>query len=317
MKEANRHWSKLSESGTVMGMKLLLAAYHIFGRFSFRIILFPVMSYYYVKNSVARHASKQYLLQIGLCTPNPEHESLSSFKHFLTFGDIILDKFLVWMGKIGREDVVFETPAILDRLDASEQGGIIVVSHLGNVEVCNALGQQLKNIRLTLLVNTEHAAKFNSLMDKASGSPNIKVLQVKDISPATAMVLSERIEQGEYVVIASDRTPATGQGRVSRVNFLGKPALMPQGAFILGNILKCPVYLMFCLKEKGRYHIYVELFAKQLKFIRKQRDTALTDIVQRYANRLQYYCLKEPLQWFNFYPFWEQAVNKEEALEKN
>ncbi len=313
----NRHWSKLSESGTVLGMKLLLAAYHVFGRMGFRIILFPVMSYYYLKNSTARNASKEFLRQVAMTSSNPEHEKLSSFKHFITFGEIILDKFLVWMGEIGRTDVVFETPETLSRLDVSKQGGVIIVSHLGNVEVCNALGQQLKNIRLTLLVNTENAEKFNSLMSKGDANPKVKMLQVSDISPATAMVLSERIDAGEYIVIASDRTPESGEARVSMVDFLGKPALMPQGAFILGSILKCPVYLMFCLKHKGRYHIYLELFAEKLKFARGKREEGLKKVVQTYAHRLQYYCLKEPLQWFNFYSFWGQASEKGQALDKD
>jgi predicted LPLAT superfamily acyltransferase len=26
--------------------------------------------------------------------------------------------------------------------------------------------------------------------------------------------------------------------------------------------------------------------------------------IQNYAERLQYFCLKEPLQWFNFFDFW-------------
>jgi len=310
MSNSKRHWSKAGEKGTILGMKSLLLVYRLFGRWGFRLILLPVMSYYYLKNQTARKASKQYLQLLKPFITSSESDSLSSFKHFLMFGEMMLDKFLVWMGEIGRDDVVFETATILEMINANKQGGIIIISHLGNVEVCNALGQQLPDIRLTLLVNTEHAEKFNALMKKVNSSPRIKMLQVNDMSPATAMILSERIDAGEYIVIAGDRTPVTGQERISKVRFLGKTAPMPQGAFILASLLKCPVYLMFCLKQKATYHIYVELLAEQLKFPRKKRDEAVTAVVQTYANRLEYFCIKAPLQWFNFYPFWSDNDEK-------
>jgi predicted LPLAT superfamily acyltransferase len=103
----------------------------------------------------------------------------------------------------------------------------------------------------------------------------------------------------------------TGQGRVSAVEFLGDIAPFPQGPFILAGLLKCPVYLMFCLKQQAQYHLYVERFNKDLKFHeRKARQQNLQTAVQEYAARLEYYCTKAPLQWFNFFPFWssEQAA---------
>jgi len=311
--KSENHWSKAKESGTLLGMKSLLIIYRVFGRLGFRIILFPIMAYYYLVGRPAREASQQYLKLVKPYLEPEKANSLTSFKHFLMFGEIMLDKFLVWMGEISREDVIFETPTILARLDGQKEGGIIIVSHLGNAEVCNALGQQLPGIMLTVLVNTENAEKFNSLMKKVNDSSKIKLLQVTDISPATAMMLSDRIDNGEFIVIAGDRTPSNeSQARVSNVQFLGRNAPMPQGAFILAGLLKCPVYVMFCLKKKATYHIYVELFSERLKFSRKERQQAITEVVQSYAARLEYYCKKAPLQWFNFFDFWENKTQKDE-----
>lgn len=317
MSQEKRHWSTIGETGTILGMKLLLLMYRIFGRRVFQLILIPVIGYYYLRNRYAREASKQYLALLSIFIEPSERAQLKPFKHFLMFGEVILDKFLVWMGKIGRADVIFETPGVLGRLDKNKKGGVIIVSHLGNIEVCNALGQQLPDIRFTLLVNTAHAEKFNSLMERLNSNSRVKVLQVQEMSPATAIVLSERIAEGEYIVIAGDRTPATGQARVSAVNFLGERASMPQGAFILASLLKCPVYLMFCLKQESQYHIYVELFAEQLKIPRKQRQEVVTKMVQAYASRLGFYCTKAPLQWFNFFPFWEDGNRGDTDARKN
>ncbi|SIS40250.1 hypothetical protein [Neptunomonas antarctica] len=310
MSEPVKHWSKIGETGTLLGMKILLAVYRIFGRRGFRVLLFPVMSYYYLTQKKARDASRQYLNKLSLYTQTPEAENnLSTFQHFLMFGEVLLDKFLVWMGHIRREDVIFETPDAFEKIDSSNRGGIIIVSHLGNTEVCSALAHQLPDIRLTVLVYTQHAEKFNALMKKVNNSARIEMLQVTEMTPATAMLLSERVEAGEFIVIAGDRTPVTGHARTSRVSFLGSPALMPQGAFILSGLLKCPVYLMFCLKQQAHYHIYLEHFTEQLRFSRKERPTAIQDAVQRYAARLEHYSLIAPLQWFNFFPFWADATD--------
>ena len=317
MASPGKHWSRAGEAGTILSMQIMLLVYRVFGRWGFRVILFPVMSYYYLVRREARQASQQYLQHIQLLLDSAQANRLSSFQHFLMFGEILLDKFLVWMGHIRMEDVVFENPDIIENIDNNNKGGIIIVSHLGNTEVCSAIAHQKPDIRLTLLVYTKHAEKFNSLMKKVNSSACIEMMQVTEISPATAMILSERVDAGEFIVIAGDRTPVTGHGRVSRVNFLGDIAPMPQGAFILAGLLKCPVYIMFCLKMTGKYHIYVELFSEQITFLRKERNQIINSSVQQYARRLEHYCKKAPLQWFNFFPFWcdKSMIRNSEACQ--
>ena len=303
MAKSGVHWARTREAGSIVGMKILLFVYRLFGRVGFRLILIPVMAYFFLFRRDARQASKQYLKKVGLVNPESNINRLS-FQHFLMFGEIILDKVLVWMGEIQKEDVVFENSATIDEFDKNLNGGVIIVSHLGNNEICSALAEHLPNIKLTLLIYTQHAEKFNSLIEKVSEKSQIKIFQVTDMSPATAMILSDRVKAGEYVVIAGDRIPVTGRERVTEVSFLNAKALMPQGAFILAGLLSCPIYLLFCLKHQSKYHIYIELFATQLQFRRKQRNQIVDAAVHKYAGRLQHYCYKAPLQWFNFYPFW-------------
>lgn len=318
MTKQSTHWSKAGEAGTILGMKFLLLVYLLTGRWGFRAILFPVMCYYYLSKTDARKASIEYLDRVYSRSGQAQPHSLM---HFISFGETLLDKFLVWMGKINREDVVFHNPELFHELDQRQsysreeqstqgenkkkRGAVVVVSHLGNTEICSALAHQLPNTRLTILVYTQHAEKFNTLIKRFNNSQCIELLQVTEVDPGTAIQLSQRIDAGELVVIAGDRTPVTGQGRISWVDFLGRRAPMPQGAFILASLLKCPVYLMFCLKEKGKYQIYLELFSDRIRFSRKDREQTIQKAVQLYAARLEYYCLKAPLQWFNFFPFWQ------------
>ena len=305
MADGGQHWSKIGESGAVVGMKFLLLAYRLTGRAGFRLFLYPVMVYFYLFRGAARRISKNYLRRVAPFLPPAKRAELSSFRHFILFGEILLDKLLAWMGRIRREDLEFTRPEIMRAIEVDRPGGIIVVSHLGNFEVCNAIGQRIPGIRLTILVYTRHAQKFNSLMRGVADDSDVEIMQVSDLSPATVMLFADRVRAGGYVVIAGDRTPLTGEARVSEVEFLGASAPFPQGPFILAGLLGCPVYFLFCLKQGERYQVTIEKYCERLDFHpRGRREQILAGAVQDFAARLQHYCLQAPLQWFNFFPFW-------------
>lgn len=304
MANTKKHWFKLGEAGSLLGMKALLMVYQLFGRRVFRLLLYPVMGYFYLRMPVARKASQAYLGRIQSLLAQEQANQLTPFRHMLLFGEVLLDKLLAWQGRIRHQDLVINQPQLLTDLDQSNRGGVIIVSHLGNIEVCSVMAQKLPNLRLTLLVYFHHAKKFNALLSSVSKSAQVDIIQVDNIDPSTAMLMADRVAAGELIVIAGDRTPVNGGQRTSEVEFLGAKAAMPQGAFILASLLKCPVYLMFCLKQEVGYKMYLEEFSQRLIFERRYRSEQIDLTVQRYADRLQYYCTLAPLQWFNFFPFW-------------
>ena len=78
--------------------------------------------------------------------------------------------------------------------------------------------------------------------------------------------------------------------------------------FILAAALHCPVYLTFGIYRGGtRYELYCEPFADRIDLPRKQRDLALRQVAQRYADRLQAFVRLAPYNWFNFYDFWGKS----------
>jgi predicted LPLAT superfamily acyltransferase len=185
------------------------------------------------------------------------------------------------------------------------QGLLILGSHLGNLEVGRVMAYLGKKVSVNVLVHTKHAEKFNTLLNRYAECGKMNLIQVTEMNAATAMMLQDRIDAGELVVIAADRTPVSGQNRVAKADFLGKTALFPQGPFILASLLKCPVYTLFCLKQHDKQVIYFDHFSDSLSFSKKQRNTMIERCAQAFADRLQHYCLQEPLQWFNFYDFWQ------------
>jgi predicted LPLAT superfamily acyltransferase len=155
-----------------------------------------------------------------------------------------------------------------------------------------------------VLIHTKHAEKFNQLLKQYNPKSSLNLIQVTEITAATSILLSDKIANGELIIIAADRTPVNNQYRVVEVDFLGAKAQFPQGPFILASLLNCPVYTVFCLKDHNKHLIHFEHFSDGLNFPRNNRQSAMQQSIQDYANRLQHYCLMAPLQWFNFYDFW-------------
>ncbi len=88
--------------------------------------------------------------------------------------------------------------------------------------------------------------------------------------------------------------------------FLGAPAPFPVGPYILASLFQCPVYLLFSLGRGRSPEIHFELFRESIRLPRNGRDRALAELASDYARRLEHYCLEAPLEWFNFYDFWQK-----------
>ncbi|GAB4259638.1 MAG: hypothetical protein Kow0065_09680 [Methylomicrobium sp.] len=304
-----KHWAGMQERGIVWGMWLLLKVYLTFGRRILQFFLYPVVSYYWLVNSTARRASIDYLQCVSALLPAGAVRTgaWGSYRHFIGFANAIIDKLAAWSGGLTLGDVDYCGREAIARHLEQGQGLLIFGSHLGNMEVSRVIAHLRDHVTVNVLVHTKHAEKFNTLLNRYAGAGRMNLIQVTEITAATAMQLYDKINAGEMVVIAADRTPVGGQGRIAHAQFLGRTAPFPQGPYLLASLLKCPVYTLFCLKRQGRQTIYFERFSEGISIPRKRRDEAIDRYAQEFADRLQRYCLIEPLQWFNFYDFWQEG----------
>lgn len=196
---------------------------------------------------------------------------------------------------------------------SAPQGKLLLASHLGDVEACRALSTRTINA----LVFSDNAQRFKQVMEENAPQSGINLLSVTNIGPDTAMLLKEKLERGEWVAIVGDRIAVNpqrgGDWRVIWSEFMGSPAPFPQGPFILASVLKCPVLMIFALKQQGKLQVHCEPFADPLVLPRGERQQALQNTVDRYAQRLEHYALLSPLDWFNFFDFWRlpDATEKE------
>lgn len=301
MKQSMR-WDEMQEWSLLWGMRLLLGVYSLFGRRVLQLFLYPVVSYYWLANRTARRASRDYCARVSALLPATTLPG--SYLHFISFANAIIDKLAAWAGALSLDDVEYLGRERLLADLKQGRGVVLFGSHLGNLEVCRVIAYLDPAIKINVLVHTKHAQKFSRLLQRYNPASGLNLFQVTEVNAATAMSLAEKIDNGELVIIAADRTPVGDSQRVVTTDFLGAPAPFPQGPFILAALLKCPVYNLFCLKRQDKHQITFEPFSDGLRLPKAGRELAIQAAAQRYAERLQHYCLQQPLQWFNFYDFW-------------
>ncbi|SMG16929.1 glycosyltransferase family 2 protein [Paraburkholderia susongensis] len=304
-------WWRIAERGSHLGMSLLALSCKLFGRRFTALWLHPVVAYFLLTGRAAREASDNYFRHLNAVAPSgdtPRPGWLSAYRHMLAFAQSGFDKLAAWSGRINDADVTFDDPSAFEALIASGKGALVIGAHLGNIEMMRALAVRGAYAKVTAVVYTEHARRFNRVLASANDEFARHLLEVGDFGPETAVLMQQRIDEGELLVIVGDRVPAREAARTTDAQFLGASAPFAQGPYVLAHALGCPVYLFFCIKEhvgeRDGYHMYFEPFAERIELPRRERAQHLAAWAQRYAVRLEHYCRKAPYQWFNFFDFW-------------
>lgn len=303
---SSEKWSNIGEVGFVWGMRFLFFLYRYIGTWALTAVLQPVVFYYFITHKIARQSSKEFLQRVHSATGLEEPSWLDVYRHLLTFAQSTIDKLGVWADSSIFEPVDFPNREILLEQLATGKGAVLLGAHLGNMEICRSLFSAKYKHKLNVLVYTRHANMFNKLLKELDLQADVELIDVSQVSPATAIRLANCVERGELIAILADRVPVASRGRSREVQFLGDKALFPDGPFILASLLKCPVYTIFCTRSEKGYGIRCEKFSDMIRLPRLTRDDALKKYVMRFAEILEENALKTPLQWFNFYPFWVQ-----------
>ena len=314
---SHSHWSKVQERGSYLGMQFLLGVYKLFGRRVLWLFMFPVVVYFYLSGGAARAASQQYWQRLHAFDPTqPKAGFKTGLTHFCTFADSAFDKIDAWLGRITADEINYENQHLFDELVARQQGAIFIGSHLGNLEVCRALGMRHTHCVINVLVFTHHAVEFNRTLQRINPNVSVNLIQVTDMGPDLAILLKSKIEQGEFVVIVGDRTSTTSVGRVHYTDFLGAQAPFAQGPFILAALLECPIYWLFCMRTKHGFDVHFNHYSDGISLPRKTRQQALGRVIEDFVAQLQMVALRYPYQWFNFYDFWQRDEKSTRNEEK-
>lgn len=307
------HWANLAERGLYWGLQICALAYRLLGRRVCMAILSVVVFYFYLTAGERRRASLVFLRRAFAACGRPPPGWWDGYRHFLSFAGRALDNFAAWLGRIPAGAVVARETVALEAAKADQRGAVFVVSHHGNVDISRALLDPATRRRVVVLVHTRHAENYNRILREFNAEAAVNMYQVTEMGADTAIELQQRVDRGEWLFIAGDRTPVGGGRRTSAAPFLGAAAEFSQGPYLLAALLDCPVYLFFCRREGGQYGLRVEKLADRIVLPRGKRTEALAAYAAAYAARLEKHVLEDPFQWYNFYDFWRPADSAERS----
>ena len=314
--DRNAHWAEIGESTFVLGIWLLFWIHRVLGRWPFRLCIYPVVAVHWFTHRLARQASLQYFERLQAHTgalgraPNWR----DGIRHLALFAETVLDKLVAASGQYPTERVKASGREALYANVHIGQGGLIITAHMGCLELCRIAEQQRGLLKLNVLVHTRHAEKFNRMLKRLNPENDINLIEVTEVGPATAVLLSEKVAAGEFIAIAGDRVPVFASKTV-QASFLGHMAPLPIGPYVLGSLLQCPVYVLGCVHEGKGYHLYFKLLAERMQLRRGQREAAMAEYAQRYIDAVTELLVLSPYDWFNFFPFWDQQATANHATD--
>ncbi|MDC0363047.1 hypothetical protein OAN12_08405, partial [Halioglobus sp.] len=211
---------------------------------------------------------------------------------------------LAWTSAIKEDEFMIVNESKIREVLEGSKGQLIIGSHLGNLEYCRGFVHRYKSKTINALVYDQHSANFVNMMRRKNPDSRMHIYQVDGLDIPTILHLKEKVDQGEWLFIAGDRVPLSGDERTVDVRFMGRVASFPIGPYILAKVLQCNVKLMFSYRVGGLVRFEMVPFADRVNVRRKESEADLYNYAQQFAAELERQCVKAPFQWFNFFPYW-------------
>ena len=297
-------WWKKQERGGVFFLRLSLFLAQILPEFALKLIVKIVVWFYYIFSKNERENIAEFRRNLSEFAGAQTLKKTSVFSHFEAFGGAICDKFRVWKGKIKDDELeIIDLERIKSELIGAQKGQILLTAHLGNVEICKALGARVDGFRMVILTYDENSRKFNEVLREISkNGGSVRMMAVNKLDVAAMLELKNIVESGEHIGIMGDRTPLGGD-KVARVKFLGKEASVNYGPYVIAGILGVKISSLWCQKSGGKFRIELVPLASAVK-LGRDKAAAARQYLQIYVRELENRCKQTPTQWFNFFDFW-------------
>ena len=297
-------WWKKQERGGAFFLRLSLFLAQIFPEFALKLIVKIVVWFYYIFSKNERENIAEFRRNLSDFAGSQTLKGTSVFSNFEAFGVAICDKFRVWKGKIKDSELeIIDLERIKSELIGAKKGQILLTAHLGNVEICKALGARVDGFRMVILAYDKNSREFNEVLNRISQNDgSVRMMLVNELDVAAMLELKNIVESGEHIGIMGDRTPIGGD-KAARVKFLGKEANFNYGPYLIAGILGVKISSLWCQKIEGKFRIELVPLASTVK-LGRDKAAAVREYLQIYVRELENRCKQTPVQWFNFFDFW-------------
>ncbi|RZS51884.1 acyl-CoA synthetase [Sphaerotilus mobilis] len=300
-------WTRQRERSNLLALTLMRWIAMALGRRVARGVLHPITLYFLLTGGAASRASRQYLTQV-LGRPPRWAER---YRHVHHFAATILDRVYLLQRRYEAFEITVTNPhLLLDQVRAG-RGAMLAGAHIGSFEVLRSLGEDMKDLRVAMLMFEDNARQINATLRAIAPDTPLHVIALGRMS--AMLELRAWLDSNGVAGLLADRTlrapgtTAMQRGGVHRLNFLGQPASFSDGPFRLAMMLRRPLLFMAGLYHGA--HRYELRFLEIADFSQRPTDGATSEVVlqravQRYVEILEGICHETPHNWFNFFDFW-------------
>jgi predicted LPLAT superfamily acyltransferase len=290
-------WVTRRERGSIRLLRLMAVLSLALGRRAGRVLLHFIVTYFFIFAPRSRRASITYLRRALRREPTARDR----FRQVMTFATTIHDRVYLLNDRFDLFDIAVEGEKLMLECVRAGNGAFLLGAHLGSFEVTRAIGRLQPGLRVAMVAYEGNARKINAML--AAINPRLAGETVGLGSVEAMLRVRGLLDEGVFVGMLGDRTP--GGEATEVVEFLGAGARFPVGPMRLAALLGRKVILMVGVYLGGNgYRVVFEEIADFSGVERGAREKAVREGVERYARRLEGYCLQYPYNWFNFFNFW-------------
>lgn len=294
-----QQWIERPEGGSVFALTLIRTFAMLCGRTAARLVLFPVTLYFLIQRGPERRASRAYLEKLT----GRKATLWQVARHIYCFAAVTLDRVFLLSERFKRFDI---RTYGLDELRGAwrqQRGVLIFGSHLGSFDALRVFAQLREDVKVRVVIDVEQNPAMTAVLNSLNPTLAASIINARQEGTTTALAIKEALDEKALVTLLVDR--ARPGNAVIAADFLGEPAPFPTAPWMLAAALRVPVVLCFGLYRGGnRYDLHFELFSESLNIERSRREAGLSEIIQRFADRLAHHARSAPYNWFNFYDFW-------------
>jgi predicted LPLAT superfamily acyltransferase len=303
-------WVEMAEVGSGWALRFGGWFHRRFGRGPSRVLVALSAGYFWLRNAAARRASARYLDRLaaspgGCDAAAGKQRGRLVLRHFHEFATCVYDRMVVWGGGIDAFSLEHDGSEQIFELARQGRGALLLGAHVGNLDMLGFIARRY-DLRVNVVAFYANAERINAFLESL-GAEQVRMIQLDPGSVSAVFAVRACLARGEFVVVMADRTAPGTAERAARVDFLGREARFPLGPFLLATVLGCPVYLALCVRTAGEsYTTFMRPVGSARRVPRRERDERARELLARYVALLEEVCRRHPLQWFNFFDFWEE-----------
>jgi len=278
--------------------QILVWAARLFGSWIFVLVSRTIATGYFLFSPRVKESRRLYAALFPL--RSRWYHLWCTFKQYQNFTTIHFDRFL---DNHGRPPVfTCRGGAPLENILAPS-GAILLMSHLGNWEMAaRLLMQQRRDLRLLLYMGVKEQEGVERTQKEELIRAGVTIIGTNQgsASPFAAIEGVRMLRGGGLVSMTGDRVWRADQRRIA-VTFLDGAASIPEAPFIFALVSGAPIFAFFAFRTGTNsygFTVSEPIFIPPVR--RTERNKALAEAAQQYANLLEAALRAHPFEWYHF-----------------